>query len=174
MSNPVVPPIQRLIALSCPSPVCSSREVLDVCHGYPDRRTQSCLGGKVLCVGEQFVLLLEGPRAAVEGLFKRIQRQVPEAGMTARFRDQATNRAFTGWAIEDLYLDEVRRRDESAADQVANLLIDLLAPAERAAEPTDNDAADQAAEAPSDPFAEAVAVLERYASTDFPRPVAAA
>lgn len=117
----------RVACLSCPRPTVSMLDVLDVCRGYPTRRTLSGIAGKLLCLGDQFVLLLEGRPESVEGLVARIQRDVPDAGLTARVRAEAEERAFTTLAIEDLYLDEVSRRDPDAADQLGDLVIDLFA-----------------------------------------------
>lgn len=154
----------RVICLSSPSPACSAEDVLAVCHGFPERNAQAGIGGKVLCVGEQFVLLLEGEHHSVLQLVERIRRDVPEAGMTIQWRETVEDRAFSTWSIGDVYLDEVEQLDAAAAEGLKDLVIDLLAGSPVAD-------GDEAAE-PRDLFAETAALLERFAWTPGRRRVA--
>lgn len=160
----------RVVCVSDREPPCSAADVLAVCHGFPDRKAQSGISGKLLCVGQQFFLLLDGPYAAVERLVQRIQHEVPEAGLTVRVRESAEERSFGGWSIGDVYLDEIGHADLDAAKELGDLMIDLLAPptapAPTAETPSEEPAEDETeAEDLSDPFAQVAALLDRFAVT---------
>lgn len=119
--------LHRVLCLSRKDPVASTQDVLTACHDFPSRNVQSGIGGKLLQFGEQYALLLEGGRDQVDRLVRRIQRNAPEFGMSVRFRADAEERAFTSWAISDLYRDEIELDDPAAAEELDDLLIDLLA-----------------------------------------------
>lgn len=161
----------RVVCVSHPTPVCSAHDVLAVCHGFPERNAQADIGGKLLCLGEQYILLLEGDHHAVLKLAERIRRDAPEAGMTVRWRETSDNRAFPTWSIGDVYLDEIAERDPAAAEELGDLIIDLLAdPAPETSETPDDD---ETADEPRDAFAAAAALLDRFAWTPGrPAPVA--
>ncbi|MEN0110218.1 MAG: BLUF domain-containing protein [Planctomycetota bacterium] len=145
MSKPV---IRRVVCLSSRQPTACPREVLDVCHGYPSRKSQSGLRGKLLAFGEQFALVLEGPTAAIEGLLERVAREAPGAELSVRWQSDADGPTFHSWSIGDLYLDEIAARDPALAEEVGDLVIDLLSP------PSEEDAE-------ADPYARLVAILDR-------------
>ncbi|MEO1496283.1 MAG: BLUF domain-containing protein [Planctomycetota bacterium] len=182
----------RVVCVSSRQPVCSPADVLAVCHSFPSRNAQSGIGGKLLCVGEQFFLLLEGAQASVEGLVQRIQSEVPEAGMTVRVRQSAEDRSFRGWSLEDVYLDELAHADLDAAKQLGDLMLDVLAPPVEAAIAQERSEADSAAEEVAedesvdaesfdpestdddeldDPFAQLAALLDHFAATPVARRV---
>lgn len=117
---------RRIVCLSDPHPTASGEEVLNVCRSYPTPHTLSGISGKLIALGEQFVLMLEGGPSAVEGLVRRLQAQAPEVGMKPHFRDTSETRAFRSLAIQDVYADELARENEGAAEELQDLLIDLL------------------------------------------------
>lgn len=153
--------LHRVVCVSDREPVCSAHDVLAVCHGFPSRKAQSGIRGRVLCVGEQFFLFLEGSRESVESLVSRLQREVPEAGMQPRELAPSDEWAFDGWSIGDVYLDEIGQRDVAAAERLGDVMIDLLAG------PADDDTDEEQ----DDPFAQLAAILDHFAWT--PRRVVA-
>lgn len=118
--------LQRVVCVSRPGSSLFAGDVLQACRDYPSRITMSGVSGKVLCFGDQFALLLEGGRQALEGMLERIEREAPEAGLTARAFEACETRAFSTLALTDIYLDEIHRADPLAGVDVDNLLIDLF------------------------------------------------
>lgn len=163
--------LHRVVCVSDREPVCSAADVLAVCHSFPDRNTQSGIGGKLLCVGQQFFLLLEGSYASVERLVTRIQKEAPEAGIRVQQRESAEHRAFSGWSIGDLYLDEIGHADFETAEQLGDLMVDLLAGAQSAEaieaesieDEVDTDVAVEDEPQP-EPFAQVAAILDRFST----------
>ncbi|MEM1303719.1 MAG: BLUF domain-containing protein [Planctomycetota bacterium] len=122
----------RAVCLSSPHPTNAAIDLLEVCHAYPAPHQLSGISGKLIGVGDQFVLMLEGIQHRVDGLIARINRDVPEAGMTVRYREPfAEERAFATLSITELYLDEAGHRSAAEAEQIGDLIIDLFAAAER-------------------------------------------
>ncbi|MEM7678876.1 MAG: BLUF domain-containing protein [Myxococcota bacterium] len=168
----------RVVCLSSVDPTAAPSDILSVCHHYPSRKAQSDVGGRLLVLGQQYLLLLEGRRASVEGLVERIQAEAPGAQLTVRRTEHAAERAFGSWAIQDLYLDELAQRTPAAADRLGDVVIDLLAtpPVEASDRVSDqpadvaSDEVDQAAievdtptegpEEVADPFAEFATLTE--------------
>lgn len=154
----------RVVMLSDRCPSWPATDVLDACYAYPTRNGQSGVGGKLVCFGEQYTLLLEGPFAAVNGLVRRLQRDAAGAGFSIHSRATASERAFCSWAIEDVYADEFAARNPESGDRLTDLLIDLLSdatPAEAEHGADEEDGSREAEEA-RDPFAEIGELVSSY------------
>ena len=187
----------RVVCVSRPQPASPASDILTVCHNFPAPRAQAGVRGRLLTIGDQYVMLLEGVEKAVRGLVNRIQQEVPEAAMAVHVRDSADSPAFTTWSITDLYVDEIAVCDPEAAERLTDRIIDLLsgdsirivdateeAVDEVAVEDLDEtaqqDATDEATEdaeslaEPIDAFREAAAILDRFAWTPGATPTPAA
>lgn len=144
----------RIACLSRPEPTASTSDVLDLCHNYPRRYTQSGISGRVVCFGGQWLLMLEGPDDAVSSLLERILREVPEAGFEVRLRETADQRGFSSWSIGDVYLDEIAQADAAAGEALEERLVSLLS--------GDANADDDSDDEPTDPFADIAKLLEAF------------
>lgn len=148
LRDPTMSILRRVVCLSSRQPTACPRDVLDVCHEYPSRKSQSGIRGKLLAFGEQFALVLEGPGSAIEGLLARVHRDAADAEMSVRWTAPADEMAFRSWSIGDVYLDEVASHDVALAEELGDALIDLMSgsPAE---------------EREFDPYERLVAILDR-------------
>ncbi|MEO0531729.1 MAG: BLUF domain-containing protein [Planctomycetota bacterium] len=158
----------QLVCLSNPNPAVAAHEIAAVCHGFPSRQTQSGVSGKLIAMGEQFVLLLEGQRLSIERLVQRIQAEIPEAGLTIRGRRASDDRAFRSWSIRDVYLDELQSTHPTAAAQLEDRLIDLLATSSIEVPGYDDEPAEH------DLFAEVAELIEQATGPTTSRRLAAA
>ena len=167
--------LHRVVCVSHAQPVSSAHDLLAVCRNFPSPRAQAGVRGRMLILGTQFVLLLEGPDRAVRLLLNRIQREVPEPAMEVRFRETVDEPAFATWSITDLYLDEIALCDPASAATLIDRVVDLLygAPlgfvevgeAVRGASDFEEGGpeADEAEAEPVDAFAEVAVLLDRFA-----------
>lgn len=139
----------RVVCVSSSSPNFAPIDLLDVCRAFPEPHRLSGVGGKLLCLGEQYVLMLEGPKTRVDGLLDRIESSRLAGEFTVKQRSVAEQRAFSTVSITELYADEARRSNPHAAEDLTDVLIDLLA-----------GGADQDEDA--DAFADAAELVERF------------
>lgn len=119
-------PYERAVCLSTRNPKTKPGDLIDLCRDYPRRRTLSGVSAKVLCLGDQIALVLEGPKDRVDGLIDRASRTMPGAGMQRRFRSTSESRAFDTLTIDEIDLAEVQRRDSAAADALSQQVTELL------------------------------------------------
>jgi hypothetical protein len=57
--------------------------------------------GALICRGDLYLQLLEGPRDRVEALFGRIERDNRHIEVNLRVREPVTDRLFPAWAMRD-------------------------------------------------------------------------
>jgi hypothetical protein len=57
--------------------------------------------GALICRGDLYLQLLEGPQAAVDAAYRRIERDPRHVDIKLLSRREVTERLFPGWAMRD-------------------------------------------------------------------------
>ena len=121
-----------LVYVSSASGPVSDAELLEILR--TSRRNNERLGvtGMLLYKGTCFIQALEGPEAAVMGLFERIRRDPRHRQVTTLIKRPATERQFEGGSMGVKHLDRLAPEEAGAA---ADYLNAPITPERLAAEP---------------------------------------
>ncbi|WP_297508699.1 BLUF domain-containing protein [uncultured Caulobacter sp.] len=102
--------LERLLYVSSVSPDAGSRlasaleDILIASTRHNGRRGVS---GLLLCDGQTFAQLLEGPDEVVEACFQRIRRDPRHHDLKVRRREAVAERVFPRWSMCGLYLSNL-------------------------------------------------------------------
>ena len=99
--------LARLLYVSHVAPLASSRlasTLEDILINLVRRNRADRITGFLLCDGEAFVQVLEGPQAALEACLGRISRDPRHQRLEVRLQEPLDQRQFPQWSMCGLYL----------------------------------------------------------------------
>ncbi|MGE6698655.1 BLUF domain-containing protein [Hyphomonas sp. NPDC076900] len=109
----------RLIYVSTARPGLSEEDMLNVLNASQSNNEERYITGYLVHHGENFMQLIEGPRAEVEDIYDRILKDKRHTGIVRILAEKAETRAFPRWSMNYFRVDKnahngtmVLRRDD--------------------------------------------------------------
>jgi len=123
-------PLRRLLYVSTLTPKAAARlgsTVEDILLASSWRNIRDGVTGFLLCDGDRFAQVLEGPPAAVEACYSRIARDDRHGTLLLRAANQVDARRFGRWSMCGLTLSAID--DEALRPRDIELDLDRATPA---------------------------------------------
>ncbi|OZB17814.1 MAG: blue light sensor protein [Hyphomonas sp. 34-62-18] len=124
----------RLIYVSTARPGLSDADMLSVLNASQSNNEERYITGYLVHNGENFMQLIEGPRAEVEDIYDRILKDKRHSGIVRILAEKADQRAFPRWSMNYFRVDKggqngtmmVRRDDPVDSLMTAEAPRDLI------------------------------------------------
>ena len=117
-------PVRQLVYGSSAPRLLPREDVLDILRA--SRRNNPTVGvtGALLYADGNFMQVLEGPAEAVDGVYRRVQRDPRHHGVLTLLDTAAAERAFPDWSMGFVHGDDLSAEDRESTRS----LYDLTAP----------------------------------------------
>lgn len=124
----------RLIYVSTARPGLSDADMSSVLNASQSNNEERYITGYLVLNGENFMQLIEGPRAEVEDIYDRILKDKRHTGIVRILAEKAEKRAFPRWSMNYFRVDKggqngtmmVRRDDPVDSLMTAEAPRDLI------------------------------------------------
>ena len=114
-------PVRQLVYGSSSPGLLSSDALLDILRA--SRRNNPAVGvtGALLYADGNFMQVLEGPAEAVEGVYRRVQRDDRHRGVLTLIDTTAAERSFPDWSMGFVHGDDLSEEDLDATRSLHEL-----------------------------------------------------
>lgn len=99
------PSLRRVVYLSRAKHALTQQEVLSLCAQAASRNARESITGALLCAGNCFLQVIEGPDAAILGLVDRLQRDERHTDLSIIVDEGIRRRDFARWSMGAHFVD---------------------------------------------------------------------